>query len=182
MKIIFKILGTLSMFLCFSCNTSTSLQQYFVDHQGDEDFIAVDVPSSLLDKEKMTLNAEEKEALESIKKVNFLALPLTEKKKERYEAESNAINTILSAEKYETLMKFGSNGTNVVLKYTGDEDDIDEVIVFATDKKKGLALVRILGDNMRPEKMAQLARSVEKGKIDLEAFRKIGESIDINID
>ncbi len=180
MKNIVKILGLASVLLFMSCNNNASLQQYFVDHQGDVDFIAVDVPSSLLDKETVALNAEEKEALESIKKVNFLALPLSEKNKVRYKKESADINKILSSNKYATLMKFGSNGTNAVLKYTGDDDDIDEVIVFATDDKKGLALIRVLGDNMRPEKMAKLARSVEKGKIDLEAFKRIGETIDID--
>ncbi len=180
MKNVFKIIGVATILLFASCNSGQSLQEYFVDHQGDVDFVAVDVPSSLLDKENIELNAEEKEALESIKKVNFLALPLNEENKARFEKESADIKQILGSDEYETLMKFGSNGTNIVLKYTGDDDDIDEVIVFATDQKKGLALIRVLGDNMRPEKMAKLARSVEKGKIDLEAFRKIGETIDID--
>lgn len=180
MKNIFKILGLASVLFFVSCNSGPSLQEYFVDHQGDADFVAVDIPSSLLDKDNIQLNAEEKEALESIKKVNFLALPLNEENKSRYEKESGDIAKILNNEKYETLMKFGSNGTNIVLKYTGADDDIDEVIIFATDQKRGLALARVLGDNMRPEKMAKLAQSVEKGRLDLEAFRKIGETIDID--
>ncbi len=180
MKNVFKILGLVSVLLLTSCNSDPSLQQYFVDHQGDNDFIAVDIPSSLLDKDNIELNAEEQEALESVKKVNFLGLQLNEENKNRFEKERVAINKILNSDKYETLMKFGSNGTNAVLKYTGDDDDIDEVIVFATDQKRGLALVRVLGDNMRPEKMAKLARSVEEGKLDLEAFKKLGETIDID--
>ncbi len=181
MKNVFKILGIVCISLLMSCNSEPSLQRYFVDHQGDVDFIAVDVPSSLLDKETVKLNEEEKEALESIKKVNFLALPLNDNNETRFEEESVAINKILSSEKYETLMRFGSNGAKVVLKYQGEEDDIDEVIVFATDQQKGLALIRVLGDNMRPEKMVKLAQSVEKGKIDLDAFKMIGETISDNI-
>ena len=180
MKNVVKVLSLLGVLLFASCSGEQSLQKYFVDHQQDNDFIAVDIPSSLLDKENVELNAEEKEALESIKKVNFLALPLNEENKARFEKESVTINKILSSDKYETLMKFGSNGTNAVLKYQGEEDNIDEVIVFATDKKRGLALVRVLGDDMRPEKMAKLMKSVEKGRIDLEAFKNIGESFDID--
>ncbi len=180
MKNIFKTLGLVGI-LCFaSCNSETSLQEYFVDHHDDADFIAVDVPSSLLDKESVALNEEEKEALESIKKVNFLALPLNEGTKGKFDTESAAISKILSSDKYETLMRFGSNGTKAVLKYQGEEDDIDEVIVFATDLKKGLAIIRVLGDNMRPEKMAKLAKSVEEGKIDIGAFKNIAETIDID--
>ncbi len=180
MKKVFRILALASVVVFASCNSDTSLQQYFVDHQNDNEFIAVDIPSSLLDKDGIELSKDEQEALESIKKVNFLALPLKEGTKARFEKESADIAKILNTDKYETLMKFGSNGTNAVLKYQGEDNDIDEVIVFATDQKKGLALVRVLGDNMRPEKMVKLMKSVEKGNIDMEAFRKIGETIDID--
>ncbi len=181
MKNVFKILGIVGVLLFVSCNSEPSLQKYFVDHQGDVDFIAVDVPSSLLDKETVKLNEEEKEALESIKKVNFLALPLNDSNETRFDEESVTIDKILSSDKYETLIRFGSNGAKVVLKYQGEEDDIDEVIVFATDQKRGLALIRILGDNMKPEKMVKLAQSFEKGRIDLDAFKMIGETISENI-
>ncbi|GAA4278262.1 DUF4252 domain-containing protein [Aquimarina mytili] len=181
MKNVFKTLSLIGVLLLASCNDNASLQRYFVDHQEDNDFIAVDVPSSLLDKESINLDEEELEALESIKKVNFLALPLNSDTETKFNEESAAIAKILNSDKYETLMRFGTNGTKAVLKYQGDDDDIDEVIVFATDQKKGLALVRVLGDNMRPEKMAKLMKSVERGKIDLEAFKKIGETIDVHI-
>ncbi|WP_164914232.1 DUF4252 domain-containing protein [Aquimarina sediminis] len=180
MKNVFKIIGILCISLLISCNSEPSLQQYFVDHQGDADFIAVDVPSSLLDKETIELNKEEQEALESVKKVNFLALQLKEDNKSRFEEERTAIKKILDSDKYETLLRFGTNGTRAVLKYQGEDDDIDEVIVFATNEEKGLALVRVLGDNMRPEKMAVLMQSVEKGKIDINAFKEIANTIDID--
>ncbi len=182
MKNVFKILSLIAVLLVTSCNDSASLQRYFVDHQEDNDFIAVDVPSSLLDKERIHLNEEELEALESIKKVNFLALPLSDKTEAKFNKESIAIAKILNSDKYETLMRFGTNGTKAVLKYQGEDDDIDEVIVFATDQEKGLALVRVLGDNMNPKKMAKLMQSVEKGKVDLDAFKKLGETINIHVD
>ncbi|RZS93503.1 DUF4252 domain-containing protein [Aquimarina brevivitae] len=179
MKYITKILALLCLsIVVLSCNNEPSLQQYYVDHQNDQDFIAVDIPSSLLNKDKVELSKDEKEALESIKKVNFLAIPLNENNKNRIAEESEAINKILSAEKYQTLMRFGSNGMRAVLKYQGEDDDIDEVIVFATDQEKGLALVRLLGDNMRPEKMAMLMKSVEKGNVNLSAFESIAKSFD----
>ncbi len=178
MNRIIKALGIASLAVVMSCNSGSSLQQYFVDHQGDVDFIAVDIPSSLLDKDGITLTKEEKEALESIKKVNFLGLPLNESNQPRFEKERNEIKKILSDQEYETLMSFGSNGTKAVLKYQGDDDDIDEVIVFATHSKKGLALIRVLGDNMRPEKMAKLASSFEKGKLNLDAFKNIAKTFD----
>ncbi len=163
-----------------SCNNGTSLQRYFVDHQGDSDFVAVDLATSLLDTDKVEFSKEEREALESIKKVNFLALPLKDKTKARYEEEKTAINTILNSDKYETLMRFGSNGTKAVLKFQGDEDNIDEMIVFASNKERGLALVRVLGDDMKPENVAKLMNAIDKGDVDMDAFKNIIGNIDID--
>lgn len=178
MRNFLKIIPILGLLLLVSCNSEPSLQQYFVDHQDDKEFIAVDVPASILDKESVPLSEEEKEALKSIKKVNFLALKLSDENQTKYEQEKATITKILDGKKYETLMRFGSNGVNAQLKYQGDEDDIDEVIVFATDPTKGLALIRVLGNDMRPEKIAKLAKSVEKGSIDLDAFKKMAEAFD----
>jgi len=142
--------------------------------------VAVDVATSLLDTKKASLSEAEKEALESVKKINFLALPLKENTKAKYEEEKVAINTILKEDKYETLMRFGSNGTKAVLKFQGDEDHIDEMIVFASNKEKGLALVRVLGDDMKPESFVKLMNAIDKGDVDMDALKSIvGE---INID
>ncbi|WP_298312589.1 DUF4252 domain-containing protein [uncultured Aquimarina sp.] len=180
MKNIIKLVGVACVMLLMSCNNGASLQKYFVDHQDDSDFVAVDVATSLLDTGKVALSKEEKEALESIKKVNFLALPLKDKTKARYEEEKTTINTILNSDKYETLMRFGSNGTKAVLKFQGDEDNIDEMIVFASNKERGLALVRVLGDDMKPENVAKLMNAIDKGDVDMDAFKNIIGNINID--
>ncbi|WP_226294392.1 DUF4252 domain-containing protein [Aquimarina algicola] len=180
MKHIFKLFSVIVAIFLVSCNSEPTLQEYFVNHQDDKDFIAVDIPSSLLDKGKIDLNEEETAALESIKKINFLALRINDNNKNRFEEEKTVIKKILDKDQYETLMKFGSNGVKAVLKFQGEEDDIDEVIVFASDREEGLALVRVLGDNMRPEKILKLAKSVEEGKIDIEAFKDIAKTIDFD--
>ncbi|MHA7059743.1 DUF4252 domain-containing protein [Aquimarina sp. M1] len=182
MKNIIKIVAVACTMLLISCNSEISLQKYFVDHQGDADFIAVDLATSLLDARtrKVDLSEEEREALESIKKVNFLAMPLKEENKKRFEEEKTKINTILDADKYETLMRFGSNGTKAVLKFQGEEDNIDEMIVFASHNERGLALVRVLGDDMKPENVAKLMNAIDKGNVNMGAIKDIlGE---INID
>ncbi|MFD2565622.1 DUF4252 domain-containing protein [Aquimarina rubra] len=175
MKNIIKIVTIACVMLLMSCNNGVSLQRYFVDHQGDADFIAVDLATSLLDARtrEVQLSEEEREALESIKKVNFLAMPLKDENKARYEEEKEKINTILNANKYETLMRFGSNGTKAVLKFQGDEDNIDEMIVFASNKERGLALVRVLGDDMKPENIAKLMDAIDKGNVDMGAIKDI---------
>ncbi|SEM23947.1 protein of unknown function [Aquimarina amphilecti] len=175
MKNIIKLTLAICGMLFISCNSETSLQRYFVDHQSDADFVAVDLATSLLDArtKKVNLSDDEREALESIKKVNFLAMPLKEGTKTRYEEEKAKINTILDANKYETLMRFGSNGTKAVLKFQGEEDNIDEMIVFASNGERGLALVRVLGDDMKPGNVAKLMNAIDKGDVDIGAIKDI---------
>jgi tRNA(Ile2) C34 agmatinyltransferase TiaS len=57
----------------------------------------------------------------------------------------------------------------------GEEDAIDEVIVFASDSDKGFAVFRLLGDNMRPGDMIKLMNSIDNGDIDVSKFSGIGE-------
>lgn len=176
METINKILILVSICLLVSCNNQTSLQQYFVNHQEDIDFIAVDIPSSILAKEGITFSEEEKDALESIKKINFLALPLKEGTKDRIAKESSKINAILDSESYQTLMKLDYKGTKVVLKYYGDDEDtIDEAIVFANDQNKGMGVIRVLGDDMKPEKIIKLVKSLEKGNINLDGLKRLAK-------
>ncbi len=173
MQYIIRIIGVLSVFFLLSCNNETSLQEYFVDHHGDTDFISLDLPTSLLDTGSTTLSEENKETIKSIHKLNFLALPLKEATKTKYASEVTSINQVLSAEQYQTLMKLDHKGTKMTLKYLGEEEDIDEIIVFSSNKESGLVLVRILGDNMKPENIVRLANVLDKEDIGLDAFKNI---------
>ena len=105
--------------------------------------------------------------------MNFLALPIKESTKTRYVSEVQSINEVLSSDQYATLMKMDIEGTRMVLKYLGEEDDIDEIIVFTSNKERGLVLTRILGDNMKPESIVKLANTLDKEDIGLNAFRSI---------
>ena len=84
-----------------------------------------------------------------------------------------------SLQKYKTLIKFGSNNRGATLNYLGEEDAIDEVIVFASDNEKGFAVFRLLGENMRPDQMIKLMSSIDNGDLDLSKFSGIGELLDM---
>ncbi len=155
------------------CNNDTSLQRYYVDKQKDDAFITLDLPSSLLSKDGNTLNETQKEALKSIKKLNFLALQNKEENKDIYEVEKEKVQTILSDEKYKTLMKFGSNDMGATLKFTGEEDAIDELIVFASDESKGFTLIRVLGDDMDPSQIIQLMQGMNEQNFDFSFLKNI---------
>ena len=63
-----------------SCNNETTLQEFYVEHQNDNQYLAFDIPASLLTGDNSGLDAEQKATLETIKKVNILGFPLKEEK------------------------------------------------------------------------------------------------------
>lgn len=149
-----------------SCSNKESLQRYYVDSSEKEGFVSLDIPSSMLDISKAELTEDQKEAYNSIKKLNVLAFPVTAENMSVYEAEKAKVNTILSGDNFHDLLRLSDKDKRAVLKYSGSEETIDEVIFFGTDNDRGFALVRILGKDMKPEKMMEFIKIIEKADID----------------
>ncbi|GGD99346.1 DUF4252 domain-containing protein [Planktosalinus lacus] len=172
---------TLSLFVAAvvlsSCSNNASLQKYYVDKQNDDAFISLDLPSSLILTEDNTLTEEQLETVKSIRKVNMLALELNETNKAVYESEKERVHTILSDEAYQTLIKYGSNNQGATLKFSGDDDAIDELIIFASDEEKGFALFRVIGDDMNPSRIMQLMDSVNTNNFDFSFMKDFGSAL-----
>lgn len=49
----------------------------------------------------------------------------------------------------------------------GEEDSIDEIIIYGNDEDKGFALARILGDDMNVGEIVKLAKSVGSGDVNV---------------
>lgn len=165
-----------------SCSNEQSLQKYLVEKQDDDKFMKIDLATSLLQADGNTLSEDEKNVLKTVKKINVVAYPLAEGNTADYEAEKQNIAKLLSQEKYKTLMKMGSNNLGATLKYVGEENSIDEIIVLASDDTKGFAVFRLLGDNMRPGDMIKLMTSIEKGDVDIKSLQSIGDLFDVKLD
>jgi len=163
----------------FSCSNEKSLQRYLVDRQDDDAFLKVDIAASLLQANDADFSQEEKDILATVKKINVVAYPIKGENAANYEIKKQELKDIINQEKYKTLMKFGSNNKGAVLKYLGEEESIDEIIVFASDDEKGFALFRLLGDNMNPAKMIKLMNSIEKGDMDISSLKSIGNIFDM---
>lgn len=160
-----------------SCSDK-SLQKYLVEKQDDAKFVKVDLATSLLEGKNSNFTAEEKEILKTIKKVNVVAYPIKSGDTVDYIAEKMELESILSQPQYKDLTRIKSNDWNAQLKYTGEEDAIDEVIVYASDNERGFAVFRLLGENMRPDQMLKLMNSAERGDLDLSAFSGLGDLFD----
>ncbi|MCP4483800.1 MAG: DUF4252 domain-containing protein [Flavobacteriaceae bacterium] len=175
MILIKYVLGLgLAALTLFSCSNEKSLQRYLVDRQDDDSFLKIDIAASLLQTDNNNLSQEEKDILETVKKINVVAYPIKGENAADYEVKRQELKDIIDQEQYKMLMKYGSDKQGATLKYLGEEDAIDEIIVFASDDEKGFALFRLLGEKMEPAKMMKLMKAIEKGDLDVSKLESIG--------
>jgi len=148
------------------CNNEASLQAYFVDHQEVANFITLDLPTTLVDLDETEFTKDEREAYNSIKRLNFLGYKVEENGVENYSVELSKVKTILSHKKYIELAEFNYNGAKFIVKYIGDDDVVDELIVLGSSKDVGFGVARVLGNKMSPQKMAALVNVMQNADVD----------------
>ncbi|MFS4492136.1 DUF4252 domain-containing protein [Maribacter sp. 2308TA10-17] len=156
-----------------SCSSTQSLQEYYVDNSENPNFLSFDVPVSLLNLEEVELSAMEKEAISSLKKLDILAFKKTTENALEYTAEKTNVKAILKNPDFTELMKMNTPYGKATVKYLGDEDAIDEVIIYGDSKEKGFALIRVLGNEMNPANMMQLLQAIQKSDYKGEGLEKL---------
>ncbi|WP_299049168.1 DUF4252 domain-containing protein [uncultured Polaribacter sp.] len=162
MKNTIKIVALLLLTVTItSCKNKKSLQSYLVESQEKKGFISLDIPTSFLQLKSDDVSNEIKETLESIRKINVVALPI-KGNEEAYLAEKSQLKTIFKDNKdYKSLMTMKAKGMNVNLYYTGDTEAIDEIIAFGYGKQAGVGVARLLGDNMNPAKIMEMMNNIK---------------------
>lgn len=176
MKRIYSMAILCSLFLA-SCNDKPTLQKYFVENTENKNFIALDVSPSILNVDKTKLSAEQNTALESFDKMNILAFKLNDTNKTQFDTERAKVVAILKDEKYQQLMKFGSGKEGASVSFVGDDEHIEEFILFANQKENGFAVVRILGKDMNPTGIMTMMSVLQSSNIDLEQLKPLQEML-----
>lgn len=163
-----------------SCNEEPTLQSYFVDKQEDNRFVKFDLPSSLITEDSDLLNAEQKEVMQSVRKLNVMAFPIKpgDSLKTEYQAEKQMVIDLLAREQYQTLISFGSPNVGASLKFVGETDAIDELVIFASDENRGFAIFRLTGNDMDPEKFVNMMKDIETGDLDVSQMSGMGNIFD----
>ena len=161
-----------SLFLS-SCTGETTLQKYFVESSEKKDFVALDVSPSIINIDKTKLTAEQKMALESFDKMNILAFKLDATNKGQYEVESQKVTQILKNKDYQELMKIGSGKDAASVSFVGDENHINEFVLFAKKKENGFAVVRILGNDMNPNNIMNMISLLKNANVDLAQLKPL---------
>ena len=150
-----------------SCNQGPTLQTYYVDNELKPGFASFDVPTSFIDVENVEMTDEQREAYKSVDKLNVLTYIEENTEAEEYKLELEKVNIILKDSKYEELMR-GGNSTDgkFVVKFLGDIENIDELIVFGNANNKGFMIARILGDDMSASKLMSLSSVLENANFE----------------
>ena len=173
MRAIFYLAIAMSLLL-FSCNSEPSLQKYFVENQEKPGFLAVDISPSILNLDKSKLTPEQSKALSSFNKMNILAFKLDAKNKGQFDIERKKVSAILKDTlNYQQLMKFGSGKDGASISYVGDEDHIDEFILYGIKSDNGFAVVRILGKDMNPADAMTFMSILKESNIDMKQLEAL---------
>lgn len=166
-----KLLKTISIaaitLVLFSCNTEQSLQEYLVAAQDRSGFIKFDIPTSFLQPKSGEASDDVLKTLKSIRKINLLAIKANDTNAEACEVEKNQLKKIFTQKEYKSLMTMKAKGMNVKLYYTGETDQIDEVIAFGYSKEMGVGVARLLGDNMNPAAIIQMMNDIKMDESNL---------------
>ncbi|MDG1660504.1 MAG: DUF4252 domain-containing protein [Winogradskyella sp.] len=146
-----------------SCNNGPTLQTYYVDNELKPGFTTFDIPTSFIDVDKVELSEQQEKAYNSIDKLNVLAFKLDDNNTDVYKIELENVKTILTNPKYEELMR-GGNTTEgkFVVKFLGDIENIDELIILGNANDKGFMVARILGDDMNANDLVSLGTVMDK--------------------
>lgn len=161
---------TLSM---VACNSGPTLQSYFVEKSEDPNFISLTLPSSILNIAVDSLQADQQEALATLKKLNVLIYRKSVNEPAQLNVESDVVLKILSNSAYTELMKLNAEDYKGAVSYLGTEDAIKEIIVFAKSGSDGFALIRVIGDGMNPKYLKPFVEALQTSKASAEDFKNL---------
>ena len=162
------------MIMLYSCEDKPTLQKYYVKNTESPKFIALDLASSIIKTDKISLTETEKAALESFDKMNILAFRTDSTDITGYDKEIKEVKAILKDESYQQLMKAGSGNDGAAIYFVGvDEEHIEEFVVLAGMKDNGFAVVRVLGNDMNPTHIMNMLSLLQKSQVDMEQLKPL---------
>lgn len=168
-----KVVLLAFVFTMLSCKDEPSLQKYFVKSGEKKEFMSMDISSSILNVNETKLSESEKKALASFEKVNVLAFKKDGKNNAQYSKEIKEVKEILKDTTFQPLIKLNGVGHNASIMLVGDEKEIDELILFGNQKDLGFTVIRVLGNDMKPENAMQFFSILQKSDIDMEQLKPI---------
>ena len=75
------------------------------------------------------------------------------------------------------MIKVGSGKDAASVSFVGDENHIDEFVLFAKKKESGFAVVRILGNDMNPNNILNMISLLQSSNIDMAQLKPLQDLI-----
>ena len=160
------------------CNTEPSLQKYFVENTENKNFIALDVSPSILNLDQTKMSLEQRDAVKSFDKMNVLAFKVNDSNKAQFKVEREKVAKILKDEKYQQLIKFGSGKEGAAVSFVGDDEHIEEFVLFANKEDAGFAVVRILGKDMNPTNIMTMMSALKNSNMNLDQLKPLQQLLE----
>lgn len=161
------------LMLLAGCSGTQSLQEYYVDNAENPNFLSLDLPANILKLEESELSVTQRQALGSLRKLNILAFRKTTDNADAYQEESTKVRAILKNGDFKELMKLNTQYGKGVIKYLGDGDAINEVVIYGNSSENGFALIRVLGKDMNPAHFVQLVQALQESNFDGEGLHEL---------
>lgn len=168
-----KYIVLIAAILMVSCSSKPSLQKYIVERSESPDFVVLDLGSSIINADKVALSVADKEALESFEKLNVLVFKKDSLDEKKFDDESAKVKNILNDKAYQELIKYGGTDKSASVYFVGEENAIDEFVLYAAQRETGFAVVRVIGDNMNPNQVLRLIGLLQKSKFDFEQLKPL---------
>jgi len=161
------------MLLMVSCQQEPTLQKYFVENGDKKGFITLDVAPTFIKTDKLNLTTEEQEALNSLHKLNVLAYTKDSLNPARLKVEEEKVKNLLKSEEYDELMRVGSPEQGASIHSMGEGDAIEEFVVYVHQKETGMAVVRVLGEDMSLNNIMTFVGLLQKADLDVKQLKPL---------
>ena len=150
------------------------MQKYFVENQQKPGFVVLDLAPSFLNINETKLTSDQKKALASFEKMNILAFQIDPKNKANFDVERKKVSQILNDTlNYQQLMKFGSGKEGASISFIGDEDHVDEFVVYGSKSDSGFTVIRILGNDMNPADALTFLTILKESNVDIKQLESL---------
>lgn len=172
MRTIVYLLSMLITFvvLLISCDSKPTLQKYFVENNGSQNFVTLDIGRGLIKNDSISLTAEQEKSLQTLEKINVL---IYRGEGAEFDKEKTKVKGLLASDNYEELMKMGSGGQGAVISVLGDSDNIEEFVVFAYKKESGFGVIRVLGEDMTTNDVMNIVSVISKSGLNMKELKPL---------
>lgn len=173
LKLSFGVWAVSLTLLFTGCSGKQSVQSYWLEKAESPHFTSLTVPASILNIAVDSLEQDQKNAIESLSKLNVLLYKTPSGAQETFEKEKSQLLQVVQSSAYEELMKINSSQVQGAVMFLGNENKIDEFLAYGSSDKKGFVMIRVLGKNMNPKHIKPFLKALQQSHVNSEEIQNL---------